>query len=102
MVFFECPNGAAAFSIASIAYLGSLGHNDHNNNVAWITTNVLRRLADSTPFEPLTRVRTTTRAGTGLVERDPYIARQASSGSQTAERLFGSGRRAKPPVVAPR
>ncbi|MGI9015795.1 MAG: N,N-dimethylformamidase beta subunit family domain-containing protein [Euzebya sp.] len=45
MVFFEGPNGGAVFSVGSIAYCGSLSHNDYDNNVSRITHNVLRRFA---------------------------------------------------------
>jgi N,N-dimethylformamidase len=51
MVFFECPNGGAVFSTGSIAYPGALPHNGYDNNIARLTTNVLRRFADPTPFE---------------------------------------------------
>ena len=50
MVFFECPNGGAVFSTGSIAYAGSLPTKGYDNNVARLTTNVLRRFADPTPF----------------------------------------------------
>jgi N,N-dimethylformamidase len=50
MVFFETPNGGAVFSTGSIAYAGSLPHNGYDNNVARLTTNVLRRFADPAPF----------------------------------------------------
>lgn len=43
MVYFETPNGGAVFSVSSIAYCGSLSHNQYNNNVSRITENVLRR-----------------------------------------------------------
>jgi N,N-dimethylformamidase len=51
MVFFECPNGGAVFSTGSIAYPGSLPYNGYDNNIARLTTNVLRRFADPAPFE---------------------------------------------------
>ncbi|ANK81921.1 MAG: hypothetical protein TEF_14795 [Rhizobiales bacterium NRL2] len=51
LTFFECPNGGAVFSTGSISWAGSLGHENWNNNVARITTNVLRRFIDPTPFE---------------------------------------------------
>jgi len=51
LVFFECPNGGAVFSTGSIAYAGSLPHNGYDNNVARLTTNVLRRFADPAPFD---------------------------------------------------
>ncbi len=50
MVFYECPDGGAVFSTGSIAYSGSLGCNDYDNNIARLTTNVLKRFADDTPF----------------------------------------------------
>ncbi len=52
MVFFETPNGGAVFSTGSIAYAGALGHRNFDNNIARLTTNVLRRFADPTPFPP--------------------------------------------------
>jgi N,N-dimethylformamidase len=42
MVFFETPNDGAVFSVGSINWLGSLGWNGYQNNVARITENVLR------------------------------------------------------------
>ena len=51
MVFFETEGGGAVFSTGSIAYVGSLGANDFDNNIAKLTTNVLRRFADDAPFE---------------------------------------------------
>jgi len=50
MVFFECPNGGAVFTTGSIAWISSLAHDGYDNNVAQITTNVLRRFLDSAPF----------------------------------------------------
>jgi N,N-dimethylformamidase len=43
IVFFETENGGAVFSVGSIAWIGSLSHNRHENNVSRITENVLRR-----------------------------------------------------------
>jgi len=43
MVFFNCPNGGAVFSVGSIAWPGSLPHNMYDNNVSRITGNVLER-----------------------------------------------------------
>ncbi len=51
IVFYEGANGGAVFSTGSIAWCGSLFHNDHDNNVSRMTANVLRRFADPTPFE---------------------------------------------------
>ena len=43
MVYFECPNGGAVFSVGSIAYAFGLAHNDYNNNVSRIAENVLKQ-----------------------------------------------------------
>ena len=51
MVFFETPKGGAVFSTGSIGYAGALGINRYDNGIARLTTNVLRRFADPTPFE---------------------------------------------------
>ena len=50
MVFYETPNGGAVFSVGSICYPASLPWNGYDNNIATLTTNVLRRFADPTPF----------------------------------------------------
>jgi N,N-dimethylformamidase len=52
MVFFETPHGGAVFSVGSISWFGALARDGFDNDVARITTNVLRRFADPTPFEP--------------------------------------------------
>ena len=52
MVFFEVPGGGAVFSTGSIAYAGALGHNNFDNNIAHLTTNVLTRFLDPEPFMP--------------------------------------------------
>jgi len=51
MTFFETPHGGAVFSTGSIAYCGSLIHNNHDNNISRLTENVLRRFLDPAPFE---------------------------------------------------
>ena len=51
MVFFETPKGGAVFSTGSIGYAGALGTHRYENSIARLTTNVLRRFADETPFE---------------------------------------------------
>ena len=51
MVFFETPGGGAVFSTGSIAWGASLNHDEYRNNVARISTNVIRRFLDPTPFE---------------------------------------------------
>ncbi len=50
MVFYETPNGGAVFSVGSICYPASLPWNGYDNNIAKLTTNVLRRFADPKPF----------------------------------------------------
>ena len=50
MVFFETDGGGAVFSVGSIAYAGSLGDRGGDNNIARLTTNVLRRFVDEAPF----------------------------------------------------
>ena len=51
MVFFETPRGGAVFSTGSIAWISSLFHNDHDNNVSRITRNVLDRFLDPAGFD---------------------------------------------------
>ena len=50
MVFYETPNGGGVFSTSSIAWPGSLAHNDYRNNVSRITKNVLDRFTSSKPL----------------------------------------------------
>lgn len=50
MVFFETPKGGAVFSTGSIAWAGSLSHNNYDNNVSRLTMNVLKRFLDAEPF----------------------------------------------------
>ena len=49
MVYFETAAGGSVFSVGSIAWVGSLSHNDYNNNVSRITSNVLRSFIDGPP-----------------------------------------------------
>jgi N,N-dimethylformamidase len=50
LVFYETPAGGAVFATSSIAWAGSLSHNNYDNNVSRITGNVVRRFLDPTPF----------------------------------------------------
>ena len=50
MVYFEYPNGGAAFSTGSIAWSAGLSHNNYDNNVSRITANVLRKFAADDPL----------------------------------------------------
>ena len=42
MVYFETANGGAVFSVSSINWFSGLSHNDYDNNVSRITSNVLK------------------------------------------------------------
>jgi N,N-dimethylformamidase len=50
LAFGETPAGGALFCTASIAWCGSLSHNNYDNNVSRITWNVLRRFMEEAPF----------------------------------------------------
>jgi len=52
IVFFEGPQGGAVFSVGSIAWLGALSFNHHQNNVSRMTRNVLTRFASDEPILP--------------------------------------------------
>ena len=43
MVYFETTNGGAVFSVGSISFIGSLPHNNYDNNISTIVDNVLSR-----------------------------------------------------------
>jgi N,N-dimethylformamidase len=51
MVFFETNAGGAVFSTGSIAYAGSLCWNGFDNDVFRLTSNILNRFKDPTPFD---------------------------------------------------
>lgn len=50
LVFFETADGGAVFSVGSMAFPGSLLHNDRNNAAATVIGNVIARFRDPTPF----------------------------------------------------
>ena len=50
LAFYETAAGGAVLSTGSIAWCGSLLHNDCDNNVSRITFNTLQRFLDPTPF----------------------------------------------------
>lgn len=52
IAFFETPNGGAVFSFSSIAWCGSLAHNNYDNSASRLTGNVLRRFVSPEPFLP--------------------------------------------------
>jgi N,N-dimethylformamidase len=51
LVFFTMPNNGAVFSVGSIAWAGSLSHNNYQNSVSRITENVLKRFLNPKPFD---------------------------------------------------
>jgi N,N-dimethylformamidase len=50
MMFYETNGGGAVFSASSIAYAGSLSHNNYENNVSKLTRNVVNRFLDPALF----------------------------------------------------
>jgi N,N-dimethylformamidase len=52
IVYFPTPNGGAVWSASSIAFCGSLSHNDYDNNISRLTQNVLDRFASDEPPPP--------------------------------------------------
>lgn len=53
IVYFPTPQGGAVWSVSSIAYCGSLSHNEYDNNISRLTKNVLDTFAADAPA-PLT------------------------------------------------
>lgn len=50
LVFYETDNEGGVFSTSSIAWPGSLSHNNYKNNVSKITKNVLDRFVKNGPI----------------------------------------------------
>jgi N,N-dimethylformamidase len=50
IVYFPTAGGGAVFSASSIAWCGSLSHNEYDNNVSRITANVLERFMSDEPL----------------------------------------------------
>jgi N,N-dimethylformamidase len=50
VVYFETARGGGVFSAGSMAWVGSLSHNNYDNDVARITGNVLCRFLDDAPI----------------------------------------------------
>lgn len=50
MVYFPIAGGGGVFSTGSIAWCGSLSHNNYDNSVSRITANVLERFLDDEPL----------------------------------------------------
>lgn len=42
IVYFKTPGDGAVFSVSSMAWVGSLSHNQYDNNVSRLTANVIR------------------------------------------------------------
>jgi N,N-dimethylformamidase len=53
IVYFTTPNGGAVWSVSSIAYCGSLSHNNYRNNISRMTKNVLDRFSSDEPVPSL-------------------------------------------------
>jgi N,N-dimethylformamidase len=53
IVYYTTPNGGAVFSVSSIAYCGSLSHNNYDNEVSRMTKNVLDRFSAEVPLPSL-------------------------------------------------
>lgn len=51
IVFFETPAGGAVLSTGSIAFVASLAHDNHRNNVSRLLRNALERFLDPVPFQ---------------------------------------------------
>ena len=51
LAFAETPSGGAIFGVGSIAWCGSLSHDNYDNNVSRITANVLGRFMKEEPFQ---------------------------------------------------
>jgi N,N-dimethylformamidase len=53
IIFFETKSGGAVFSVGSMAYIGALNHKGFDNDIARITTNVLKRFSDPQRFQAI-------------------------------------------------
>jgi len=50
IVYFKTPNDGAVFSVSSMAWVGSLSHNNYNNNVSQLTANVIHGFLKEKPL----------------------------------------------------
>lgn len=50
IAFHETPNGGATFAFSSIAFCGSLSHNNYDNNISKLVGNVLDRFSQDGPL----------------------------------------------------
>ncbi|MCK8615511.1 N,N-dimethylformamidase beta subunit family domain-containing protein [Gordonia sp. C13] len=51
ITFFPTRNGGGVFSASSIAWCGSLSHNEYDNNVSRMTENVIKRFLEPEPLD---------------------------------------------------
>jgi N,N-dimethylformamidase len=51
IVYFETPAGGAVLSTGSIAFVASLAHDNHRNNISRLIRNALDRFLDPAPFK---------------------------------------------------
>jgi N,N-dimethylformamidase len=74
IVYFPTANGGAVWSASSIAFCGSLSHNNYDNNISTLTKNVLDRFvsdeappagAERAPTEPVPQSAQERRGGGG-------------------------------------
>ncbi|MFD2396642.1 N,N-dimethylformamidase beta subunit family domain-containing protein [Prauserella oleivorans] len=50
IAFHETPNGGACFAFSSIAFCGSLSHNNYDNNISTLVASVLNRFSQDGPL----------------------------------------------------
>jgi N,N-dimethylformamidase len=50
LVYFPTANGGGVFSTGSIAWVCALSHNDYDNNISRLASNVLKRFLDERPL----------------------------------------------------
>jgi len=53
ITYYTSGNGGGVLATSSMAWCGSLSHNDYDNNVSRFTANVLRRFAEDRPLEEI-------------------------------------------------
>ena len=75
MAYHELPNEGAVFAFSSIAYCGSLSHNNYDNNISRLTANVLDRFSQDGPLPGPAEHDLVAR---GRLESDPDLNYQGS------------------------
>ena len=89
MVFFETEGGGAVFSTGSMTWIGSLSHNEYDNNVERITSNVLQRFTLEEAFVPPLIGPTPPRES--LQEREHCMPHFTTSGANVYYEQAGEG-----------